>query len=238
MPPLELRRGRTRRRSGSGRRRRRRRPARPGSGPPASRPRPWRARSTGRRAAPARRRPGRRAAPCGGWTERCLHRLQEADPADRAVAALCRARAARAAVDPVALQQHRVAPLQHFRVGQPRVGHVGVHAPRCRRSRARRRCRRRWSRNTGSGVAEGEVVHRPLRGRQHAQGAVERVGHPLRGLDVAGADGGRIRGRRRSSPRAGRCRSASGSPRSSGCPRRPGCGRRRARPRGSPPRAR
>ena len=40
-------------------------------------------------------------------------------------------------------------------------------------------------------VAEGEVVHRPLRGGDDAQGAEKRVGDRLRGLDVAGRDGRR-----------------------------------------------
>ena len=41
-------------------------------------------------------------------------------------------------------------------------------------------------------VAEGEVVHRAL-GRGHdAERAVERVGDALRGLDIAGDDGGRV----------------------------------------------
>ena len=41
-------------------------------------------------------------------------------------------------------------------------------------------------------VAEGEIVHRPLGRRHHAQGAVKGVGHALRGFDVAGDDGRRI----------------------------------------------
>ncbi len=35
-------------------------------------------------------------------------------------------------------------------------------------------------------VAEREIVHGALRGREHAKGAVERIGDALRGLDVAG----------------------------------------------------
>ena len=41
-------------------------------------------------------------------------------------------------------------------------------------------------------VAEDDVVHRPLARREHAEGAVERVGHRLAGLGVPGHDGSRI----------------------------------------------
>ena len=125
--------------------------------------------------------------------QRRLHRLEEADAADRAVAALVPALAARAAVDAVALEQHRVAPLQHLGVGQARVGHVGMHARGAVEVRARRRCRRRWSRNTGSvALPKVKLFMVPLRRGEHAEGAVERVGDPLRGLDIAGADRGRV----------------------------------------------
>jgi hypothetical protein len=45
------------------------------------------------------------------------HRFVEPEPADAAVAAVPAARAAAAGADPVGLEQHRVAPLEHLGVG-------------------------------------------------------------------------------------------------------------------------
>ena len=55
------------------------------------------------------------------------HRRGEAQPPDAAVPAMPAARAAAAGDDPVGLQQHRVPPLQHLGVGEPGVGHLGLH---------------------------------------------------------------------------------------------------------------
>jgi len=55
------------------------------------------------------------------------HGLAEPEPADAAVPAVPAARAAAAGPDPVGLQQHRVAPFEHLRVGEPGVGHLGLH---------------------------------------------------------------------------------------------------------------
>src|SRR5437773_2567905 len=41
-------------------------------------------------------------------------------------------------------------------------------------------------------IAEGEIIHGALRGSQHTERAVERVGDRLRRLDIAGDDGGGI----------------------------------------------
>ncbi len=90
------------------------------------------------------------------------------------------------------LEPHRKAPFEHLGIGEPRIGHVRLHDARAVEVR------------TGAGaardrlvvlvrvVAEREVVHRPLRGRQHAERAVQRVGDRLRRLDVARDDRGRI----------------------------------------------
>ncbi len=102
--------------------------------------------------------------------------------------------AARAGADRVALQPHREAELEHLGVGQARVGHVGLHdavpsKPPTRPSASNAA----GARAAGdrlvvlvARVAEGEVVHRALAGRHHAERAVERVGDAGRGLDVAG----------------------------------------------------
>jgi hypothetical protein len=55
------------------------------------------------------------------------HRLVESDPADAAVPAVPAARAAAAGPDPVGLQQHRVPPFEDLGVGEPGVGHLGLH---------------------------------------------------------------------------------------------------------------
>src|SRR6266404_9272498 len=55
------------------------------------------------------------------------HRLAEAYPADYAVAAAMAAAPAAAAPDAEALHQHRKAPFENLRVGQPRIGHMGMY---------------------------------------------------------------------------------------------------------------
>ncbi|MBK6803788.1 MAG: hypothetical protein IPG84_02415 [Betaproteobacteria bacterium] len=58
------------------------------------------------------------------------HRLEEAHAPLAAVAAAMPARAAAAAPDRVGVQPYREAPLEHFRVGEPRVRHVRLHDAR------------------------------------------------------------------------------------------------------------
>src|SRR5690606_16445273 len=55
------------------------------------------------------------------------HGSQEAQPAGPAVAAAPLPGTAAPAPDAVALESHREAELEDFWVGQPRVGHVGLH---------------------------------------------------------------------------------------------------------------
>ena len=55
------------------------------------------------------------------------HGLEESQAPLDAIAAAMRARAARAAANPKRFEPHREAPLEHFRVREPRVGHVGLH---------------------------------------------------------------------------------------------------------------
>ena len=63
----------------------------------------------------------------------------ERDPADGAVAAVPSAGAAAAAADAELLDEHGIAPFEDFRVGEPGVGHVGLHRGRAVESRSRAR---------------------------------------------------------------------------------------------------
>ena len=114
------------------------------------------------------------------------HRFEEADAADRPVAAMPLAVAAGAAADGEAFQTHRIAQFQHLGVGHARVGHVRVD--------------RRGAVEAGAGagaaadglvvlpvrIAEQEVVHRRLRAGDRLQRAEQRVAGGLRHLGVAG----------------------------------------------------
>jgi hypothetical protein len=127
-----------------------------------------------------------------------LHRFEKAHSPHRAIAAAMMARPARTAPDGKLLQQHREARFQHFGIGQAAVGHVRLH---------HRRSVEIWPGARSAGdrlvvlvarVAEGEVVHRPLRPRHRAQRAEQRVGHHLAGLDIPGHHGGgRLRAQHR-----------------------------------------
>src|SRR5207245_6779018 len=55
-----------------------------------------------------------------------IHCFQEPDGAAHAVAGVPFAPPARTLPDMEILEQHRIAELEHLRIGQPRVGHVGV----------------------------------------------------------------------------------------------------------------
>ncbi len=95
-------------------------------------------------------------------------------------------RAAAAATDREAFNDNREARLQHFRIGQPGVGHVGMHRVAAVVVRSRAAAAANGLVILVALIAEGEVVHRPLRRRLHAERAVERIGDRLRGLDVTG----------------------------------------------------
>jgi hypothetical protein len=58
---------------------------------------------------------------------RALHPFEEADGAADAVAGAPFALAAGTGADVEILQYHRITEFEHFRVGEPRVGHVRMH---------------------------------------------------------------------------------------------------------------
>ena len=70
------------------------------------------------------------------------HGLEESHAPFDAVAAAMSARAARAAPDAEGLEPHRKAPLEHFGIREPRVGHVSLHGVGAVEVRARRPSRR------------------------------------------------------------------------------------------------
>ncbi len=133
----------------------------------------------------------RREAPAARQDRRG-HRLEKSDAPDRPVAAAPAAPAARAAADLEALEQHREAPFEHFGIGEPGIGHVGLHHVRAVKARAGARAARYGLVVLEAGVAEREIIHRALGRRHHAERAVQRVGHALRGLDVARDDRRRV----------------------------------------------
>src|SRR2546428_2260435 len=90
---------------------------------------------------------------------RAIHLLQKTDGAAHAVAGIPAAASARTFTDVEVLEQDRIAKLQHLRVGQPRVGHVGVHGIGAGKARARRRARAYRLVVLVFGIAEIEVVH-------------------------------------------------------------------------------
>ena len=103
------------------------------------------------------------------------HRLQESHAPLDAIATTIFARAARAAPDLERFEPHREAPLQHFRIREPRVGHVSLHGVGAVEVGS-------GARATADGfvvlmlvIAEREVVHRALARREHAERTVETV---------------------------------------------------------------
>ena len=114
-----------------------------------------------------------------------VHVFEKADAPQRPVAGLPLPHAARAAADVEILQHDGKAALQHLRIGQARVGHMRVHRRRAVEAGARRRAGADRLVILMGRVAEGEVVHRALRGAERAERAEQRVGHRLRHLDIA-----------------------------------------------------
>ena len=116
------------------------------------------------------------------------HGLQKAHPANGAVATVAAAGAAGALAYGKGFQHHREMPFEHFRIGEARVGHVGVHRVGAVLK----------GRGTGAAtdgfvilmdvVAPDKVVHRALSGGDGLQGAEQGVNQVLGGLDVAGDD--------------------------------------------------
>ena len=121
-----------------------------------------------------------------------FQRLEGPDGAPCAVAGIPPAATARSLPDMEILEHHRKARLQDFGIGEARIGHVGVDGVCSVESRPGRRARADGFVILVFLVAEGQVVHRPLRGRHRAGGAEQAVRHRLTDLDIAGDDGGRI----------------------------------------------
>src|SRR5258706_3941693 len=111
--------------------------------------------------------------------DRHAHRLEKLELAHQPVAAAPRAGAARGTAQGELEHAHPEAALQDLRVGDARVGHVRVHARRAREARPRARAAADRLVVTEALVAEGEVVHRALTGREPAERAEQHVDHAL-----------------------------------------------------------
>ena len=115
----------------------------------------------------------------------------ELEPSHDAIAAAVPAGAARAAADRELAHQHRERALQDLRIGQPRVGHVGLYGVAAVEVRSRARAARDGLVVLQPLVAEGQVVHGSLGGGENPERAVEGIHDALRGLDVPGSHRGR-----------------------------------------------
>jgi hypothetical protein len=120
------------------------------------------------------------------------HGLVEPEPADAAVAAVPAAGAGAAGPDPVGLEQHRVAPLEHLGVGEPGVGHLGLHDVGAVEAVARAGAAGYRLVVLVAVVPERHVVHRAGPLRHHPQRRVQRAGDHLGGLHVARGDRRRV----------------------------------------------
>src|SRR6185437_11661624 len=92
------------------------------------------------------------------------HGCSEADVTDDAVASVMAALASRAATDLEAFQKHREAPFQHFRIRQQAVGGMGLNRIRTVETGPGARAAANRLIVLVLAIAEGEVVHGPLRG--------------------------------------------------------------------------
>src|SRR5205085_10724437 len=102
------------------------------------------------------------------------HRLEEAHPPLAAVAAPMPAGAAAASPDAIRVEAYGKAPLEHFGIGEPRIRHVRLDHARAVEVRPRAGTAGDRLVVLVALVAEGEIVHRALRGGERAQRAVER----------------------------------------------------------------
>ncbi len=89
------------------------------------------------------------------------------------------------------LQHDGEAQLQHFRVGEPRIRHVRMHGGGAVETFSRRRAGADRLVILMARIAEGEIVHRALRGAERAQCAKQAINDILARLHVACDDGGR-----------------------------------------------
>src|SRR3954470_2564906 len=110
------------------------------------------------------------------------HRLEKAHAPHGAVAAVPLPTAARALAHREALEAHREAPLEHFRIGQAGICHMGLHDVRAIEARARTRAAADRFVVLIALVAEREVVHRALGGSHHCKRAIEHLREALGSL--------------------------------------------------------
>ena len=118
--------------------------------------------------------------------------MAEADDAFGAVTPLPLALATRATADFESLQDHRITELQHFRVGQPRIGHMRVNGTRAIKTRTRTRAATDGFVILIFRIAEIGVVHGALCRRHRTQRAEQRIGNRLARLHIARHNCGRI----------------------------------------------
>jgi hypothetical protein len=82
--------------------------------------------------------------------------------------------------------QHRKAELQHLRIREPRIGHVGVNRIGAVKIRPSARAAANRFVVLIALVAEREIVHGSLRRRHDSECAIKCIDDTLRGLDIAG----------------------------------------------------
>src|SRR5204862_6017593 len=93
----------------------------------------------------------------------------ELEPPHDAIAAAVPAGAARAAADRELAHQHRERALQDLRIGQPRVGHVGLYGVAAVEVRSRSRAARAGLVVLQPLVAEGQAVHGSMGGGENPE---------------------------------------------------------------------
>jgi len=120
--------------------------------------------------------------------DRGCHRLAELHLADEPVAAAVLAVASGAGAQRELAQQHRETTLEHLRVSEARIRHVGLHATRPVEARTRSGAAGNRLVVLVARGAKREVVHRALGSGLQPERAVQRVDDALRGFDVAGND--------------------------------------------------
>ena len=121
-------------------------------------------------------------------------RIDSGQAARGPITATLRTHAARAFSNRKLLQQHREAHFQHFGIGQSAVGHVALYHRGAGEVRARTGAARDRLVILVAIVAEGEIVHCPLRRRLRAQRAEQCVGDDLARLDIPCDDRGGVLG--------------------------------------------
>ena len=157
-------------------------------------------------AAPTTRAPARRsrrrgvAAMSRPLTTTCGRRAPSVPPPTWPPGPACR-RGATPAPDPagmsayfVRLQAHRKAKLQDFGVGESRVGHVGLHGVASVEIGARAGTSCDCLVILQAVVAESQIVHCALGGREYPQRSIQRIYDALGGFHVSGRHRSRGRG--------------------------------------------